>query len=149
MNIQKHNISKDHQIFTPLFPAKYVGKYPIISRSSWEMRVMTWLDRNETIIEWSSESISISYTDPVAQKNRRYFPDFSIKTKNGQIYIIEIKPKKETTIPKMGRGKKKTVNFINEMKTYKTNLAKWKAADKFCKTRGYEFKIWTEDNIFR
>jgi hypothetical protein len=149
MNVQKHNISEKHLIFTPLFPDKYIGRYPIIARSSWELQVMMWLDRNEAISEWESESTAIIYFDPISQKNRRYYPDFTIRTKNNKTFIVEVKPKKETVPPKMGRGEKKTINFINENKKYKTNIAKWKAASAFAKRQGCEFKIWTEENIFR
>jgi len=104
---------------------------------------------NESIIAWGSEEIRIKYYDPVKKKVRTYFPDFIIKVKesDGRIkkYIIEIKPKKQTVPPKP--RSRTTKSYINEVYTYATNQAKWKAADEFCKDHMLEFKIITEDEL--
>ena len=80
----------------------------------------------------------------------RYFPDFYIKVKqannSAKKYIIEIKPKKQCSPPDT-QPKKRTVKWLNEVKTWSVNDAKWKYADKWCKDNGMEFKILTEDDL--
>jgi hypothetical protein len=136
--------------FIPKFPEKYIGKYPIQMRSTWERRFARWLDKNPNVIEWSSESIAIPYYNPVYKKTKRYFPDFFMRMKNveGDVksFIVEIKPLKETRIPE--RGLKKAKTRIYEERTYLVNAAKWKAADIFCKKMGFEFKVITERELF-
>ena len=69
-------------IFRPKNPQKYVGDYKnIIYRSSWECRVMDFLDRNPDIISWASEELIIPYKSPADGKWHRYFPDFLVKVK--------------------------------------------------------------------
>jgi hypothetical protein len=137
--------------YKPSHPKKYKGNpNNIICRSSWERKFCTWCDLNENILEWGSEEFSIKYFDPVKNKVRRYYPDFIIKVaeKTGKIktYVIEIKPKKQT-MPPNPNPKKKTKSWLNEIYTWETNNAKWKAADEFCKDHLLEFKIITEDEL--
>ena len=137
--------------FNPQNPEKYKGdSNNIVYRSSWELKFMRYCDRREDIIEWGSEEFFIPYFDPTTEKVRRYFPDFYIKLKDkdGNIkkYIIEIKPKKQTVKPQNTK-RKQNKTYINEVLTYEKNMAKWKAADIFCKKNLLEFKIITEDQL--
>jgi len=50
-------------------------------------------------------------------------------------------------MPPVQTSKKRTRTFINEVKTYATNEAKWKAAREFCADRMLEFRIITEDHL--
>jgi hypothetical protein len=59
---------------------------------------------------------------------------------------VEIKPKKQTVKPTPKKNKRA---HLNECITYETNTCKWKAAEIYCKERGWVFKILTEDNLFR
>ena len=136
--------------YAPSHPEKYLGDpNNIICRSSWERKFCRWCDLNENIISWGSEEIHIKYYDPVKKRVRNYFPDFIIKVKerDGKIkkYMIEVKPKKQTVPPKP--RSRTTKSYINEVYTYATNQAKWKAAEEFCKDRMIEFKIITEDEL--
>jgi len=136
--------------FVPRNPAKYVGDHKnIIYRSSWECRVMDWLDRNDDIISWASEELIIPYISPVDNRYHRYFPDFivKVKTKDGafKTMMLEVKPKKQTKQPEP--RKRVTKQYINEVTTYVVNEAKWKAASEYCLDRGWEFKILTEDHL--
>ena len=135
--------------FTPKNPLKYRGNPSnIIYRSSWELRVMKYLDDNPSVIWWASEELPIPYYSPVDKKKHRYFPDFisKMKLKDGKVmtYIIEVKPDRETRPPTQ---KKKTKRFIQESITYVINECKWKAATEFCKDHGWEFKILTEKDL--
>ena len=46
-------------------PDKYVGKNTPRFRSGWEMSFMHFLDTNDNILQWASESISIPYRNPL------------------------------------------------------------------------------------
>ena len=137
--------------YKPEYPRKYKGDpNNIICRSSWERKFCRWCDLNENILEWGSEEFCIPYRSPIDRRIHRYFPDFIIKVREqtGDIkrYVIEVKPKKQTR-PPVQTSKKRTKTYINEVKTYAVNEAKWKAADEWCKDRLLEFKIITEDQL--
>jgi len=136
--------------FKPKYPQKYKGNpTEIIYRSSWECRVMSFLDSNPSVVQWSSEEIIIPYLSPIDRKVHRYFPDFYIKVKdkNGKIkeMIWEIKPKKQSSQPK--KQSRITQKYINEVVTWGINEAKWKAAQEYCLDRGWQFKVLTEEDI--
>lgn len=136
--------------FTPKNPKKYVGDHTnIIYRSSWECKVMSWLDRNDDIISWASEELIIPYKSPVDNRVHRYFPDFlvKVKTRDGKsrTMLLEVKPKKQTIQPVP--RKRVTKQYLNEVTTYAVNVAKWDAATEYCLDRGWEFKILTEEHL--
>lgn len=135
--------------FIPKNPQKYAGDpNNIIWRSTWEQRVMSWLDLNESVIHWASEELVIRYYNPIDNKIHRYFPDFIVKVKKKDdkvaTYVLEVKPEYQTKQPVR---KRKTQKFIQESATYIINQAKWKAAEEFCKDRGWEFKVLTEKDL--
>jgi hypothetical protein len=136
--------------FQPSNPQKYAGDYKnIIYRSSWECRVMNWLDKNPNIVSWASEELTIPYISPVDGRWHRYFPDFvvKVKDKNGQLrtMMLEVKPKKQTQAPTPQR--RVTKRYITEVTTWGVNQAKFKAATEYCLDRGWEFKVITEDHL--
>ena len=136
--------------YTPTNPRKYTGNPSnIIYRSLWERKFMVYCDTNNKILEWGSEEIIIPYLSPWDGRVHRYFPDFYIKVKqsNGTLkkFIIEVKPKKQTKPPKPVT--RKTKRFINEVKTWGINEAKWKYATEWCNNNDMEFKILTEDHL--
>lgn len=136
--------------YIPSNPRKYKGDSSnIIYRSSWERKFMVYCDRNESILEWGSEEVIVPYISPLDGRVHRYFPDFYIKVKqsNGSVkkMIIEVKPKKQCSPPKI--PKRKTKYFLNEVRTWGVNEAKWKAAIEWCKDRNMEFVILTEEHL--
>ena len=136
--------------YTPKNPKKYKGDYHnIVYRSLWERKFMVYCDNSDNILEWGSEEIIIPYLSPWDGKLHRYFPDFYIKVKqaSGNIkkFIIEVKPKKQTRPPKPAN--RKTKKWLNEVKTYSINEAKWKSASEWCGNNDMEFKILTEDEL--
>ena len=135
--------------FKPKNPKKYNGNPDnIIYRSSWEVRVMKYLDENPNVIWWASEELPIPYRSPIDNRVHRYFPDFIVKVrrKDGLVmtYILEVKPESQTKMPVQ---KRRTKKFIQEAATYAINQEKWRAADIFCKEHGWEFKILTENDL--
>ena len=71
--------------------------------------------------------------------------DLLIEMDNGKIFLVEIKPKKETAPPK--KPKRKTKRYVNEQLTYIKNNDKWEAANKFAEKVGWEFQVWTEETL--
>ena len=136
--------------YTPKNPKKYKGDHHnIVYRSLWERKFMVYCDNSDNILEWGSEEIIIPYLSPWDGKLHRYFPDFYIKVKqaSGNIkkFIIEVKPKKQTKPPKP--VSRKTRRWLNEVKTYSINEAKWKHAKEWCSNNDMEFKILTEEEL--
>ena len=136
--------------FRPRNPNKYIGDHTnIIYRSSWECRFMHKFDEADWVVSWSSEEIIVPYKSPVDGKWHRYFPDFVLKVKdnNGNLktWMIEVKPKKQTKEPEIQT--RKTKKYITEVVTWSVNQAKWKSATEYCLDRGWEFVIFTEDQL--
>lgn len=136
--------------FTPINPQKYIGDPTnIIMRSSWETQFALWCDKNPSVIRWNSEETVVPYVCPTDNRWHRYFIDFKIeiRDKNGAIktYLVEIKPDKQTKPPVI--PSRKTKRFLLEAATYVKNEAKWKAATRFAKDRGWEFIILTEHHL--
>lgn len=133
-----------------MFPEKYEGDPTnIVMRSSWETRFASWCDKNPSVIKWLSEETIIPYRCPTDNRIHRYFVDFKIKVKTRdnkiKTYLVEVKPLSQTVPPEYpGRQTKK---YLTESVTYIKNQAKWKAANEYCKDRGYEFVIITEKEL--
>jgi hypothetical protein len=143
----KHNKKrKNEREYIPVNSQKYIGGYPIITRSTWEYKFCEWLDYNRNVIEWSSESHKIGYIDPIDGRHRRYYPDFYARMGNDR-FIIEVKPEKDLRMPKKGKKSVKTM-MIREQ-NYLVNKAKFKAAERYCQKLGYKFMVLTEKQLFR
>ena len=138
--------------YKPKHPEKYTSN-PMTIRylSSWELKFMCYLDDSKDIIEWSSESTPINYISPLDGRRHTYLPDFKIVTLNKKkervVTIIEIKPFKFTSPPV--KGKRITKRYLTEVKRWGINEAKFKAAEAFCKKRGWYWKILTEKDLFK
>jgi|SRR5882672_5252139 len=132
-------------IFTPKNKDKYIGDYPILSRSSWELTMMTYFDTHPNVLFWASESLAINYQNPITRKVAKYYPDFLIiyKDKNGKQRreLVEIKPKSQTLLENAKTKKDREALAIN--------YYKWQAATKFAKDNGMTFRVLTESDIFR
>jgi hypothetical protein len=138
--------------FKPKNPQKYKGDLSLITfRSSWELKVMCYLDTNDNILEWSSEEVVIPYLSPIDGRYHRYFPDFLVKKRNPngtiKMVLIEVKPNKQTKPPTKPASKKISKQYINEVKTWGINKSKWEYAEKYCKERNWDFLILTEKEL--
>ena len=125
--------------------SKYVGKGTPRYRSGWEHAFMRFLDNNEHVVNWASESITIPYRNPVTGKQSLYVPDFLItyRNKNNQLIaeLVEIKPKKQSVIESKMSAREGAVVAVN--------YAKWDAATKWARRNGITFRVITEDDMFR
>jgi hypothetical protein len=136
--------------FKPKNPKKYNGDPTnIVYRSSWELKLMMYLDEHKEIVGWSSEEIIIPYRSPIDGKIHRYFPDFKVTkiNKDGikETALIEVKPSTQTKPPE--KQSKITKRYLTEVKTWGVNEAKWKAALDYCLDRGWSFHIFTEKEL--
>lgn len=136
--------SYNQGIFQPQNPSKYSGNGPITYRSAWELTFMNLCDQHPNILKWASESIKIPYQDPFTGKLRTYIPDFFIvfSDKNGlkRAEIIEIKPLSQS-IPEAARSRR-------DQEALLLNMAKWDAAQKWCKSQGINFRVMTERQLY-
>lgn len=125
-------------------PAKYIGSGTPTYRSGWEMVFMQFCDNNPAILQWASEAINIPYRNPFTNKQTIYVPDFLIiyEDKSGQKHaeVIEIKPSTETTLESARSPRDRAYVALN--------MAKWQAANAWCKQQGMKFRVITENEIF-
>lgn len=136
-------------IFKPSNPKKYIGdSNNIIYRSRWELVFMNYLDSHKDVKRWASEELVIPYVSPVDNRMHRYFPDFWVEKINREgkkdVVVVEIKPYAQTNQPKKTKNSKR---YLYEMKTWAINNAKWKAAEKYCKDKNWQFMIMTEKEL--
>jgi hypothetical protein len=107
---------------------------------------MAYFDKNPDIVWWASEEFHIPYVSPIDGKRHRYFPDFIVKTSNGDIVVFEVKPAAQSKPPE--KKSRVTKKYLNEVKTWGINQAKWKAAAEFCADRNWKFQVITEQHLF-
>ena len=138
--------------FRPKYPEKYKGDPTnIIYRSSYELKLFRYLDLHQSVSWWQSEELIFPYRSPIDGRYHRYFPDVIVKRKDGKVIMIEVKPKYQTVPPNKEKMRTETgkikKSYINEVKEWGKNQAKWKAAEEFCADRGWVFQIMTENEL--
>jgi hypothetical protein len=123
---------------------KYVGRGAPRYRSGWELTFMMFLDNNDNIVQWASESISIPYRNPLTGKQSMYVPDFLVTyrgPKNTTVAeLIEIKPKKQSLIESRMNDRDRAIVAVN--------YAKWDSATKWARKNGLTFRVINEDMIY-
>ena len=123
----------------------YVGNRQPTNRSSWELTFMKTCDTHPNIQKWASEAISIPYRCPITGKQTVYVPDFFIQymDKNSKMHVelIEVKPQNQTLREKVGKSKNNQIEYVR-------NVAKWRAAQAWCKAQGIKFRVVNETDLF-
>lgn len=152
----KPKSGKYHQgIYTPINPEKCLNKNLIEFRSGLEYKYLFKIDKSPNIIRWGSETLRISYYNPVKKRTCQYWTDLYLEVKDGdetKKLIVEIKPEKEikaiteSKAPKMTKNKKRST-YLYECKMFVINDSKWKAADAYCKQRGWQFITISEKDL--
>lgn len=119
---------------------KYVGRRPIIYRSSYEFDMFVWADTNPNVVTWTTEPFPIEYTDFKTGKKHKYWIDMVVKFRDGSTALIEIKPLNQ--VPK-------TLLEVQSDPVKRKNFQKWEATKDFCKRNyGFNFMIVTEKSLF-
>jgi hypothetical protein len=125
-------------------PEKYIGNKTPTYRSGWEFTFMQFCDNNPAVLQWASEAIHIPYRNPFTNKNTIYVPDFLMiyQDKSGKTHaeLIEVKPQAQTTM--------ESARSVRDKAAVALNMAKWQAANAWCKNNGMTFRIVTENQIF-
>jgi hypothetical protein len=142
----------------------------IYYRSSWELKIMTWLDGSKSVTKWGAECMAIPYQmthfneGDMKVKNHSYYPDFyyEMKLSDGSIkkVVAEVKPQKEYQMALMLQEKniqvpdnkvslKKLKSFEYDLKMAQKNLSKWETMIEFCNKKGWEFIVITEIHLKR
>jgi hypothetical protein len=135
-------------------------------RSSWEKKIMHWLDNNSTITKWGAECLRIPYqmthfdNGDTKIKEHSYFPDFyyEMRLSDGALkqVVVEVKPMKEfQMVQDLNEGKlnvpengmKKLKNFEYDLKMAYKNKQKWETMINWCNKKGYDFIIITEQHL--
>jgi hypothetical protein len=135
-------------------------------RSSWEKKIMVWLDQKEEVVSWGAECLEIPYQmthmidGELKLKSHRYYPDFvyAIKLPDGRMrqVVVEVKPLKEYNmvialqegklqVPE--KGMKKLKSFEYDLKMAHKNKNKWETMISWCEIKGFDFLIVTEQNL--
>ncbi len=144
--------------YYPVNPEKYIGDtYNIIYRSSWEYKFCQYCDINPNITKWSSEPTCIPYWSPVDKKEHKYYVDYYIQVKKGEVYenwLIEIKPEDQYSLSSRpvlegNVTEKKLKNYNYKLKTWIINRAKFEAATRYAESRGYKFGAINEKFLLR
>lgn len=138
--------------FEPKYPNKYLGKTPIIFRSSWERKFMVLCDNRDDVIHWSSEPVEIKYWSTLDKKERRYYPDFYMKVQKGDSYeefLIEIKPSEQIKKPQPPKknSKKALASYKFLAEQFVKNRDKYAYAKKWAEERGWRFVVLTEKSL--
>ena len=142
--------------YIPIHPEKWIitesfdmKKPGIKYRSSYEYKFMKFCDYNDNFIKVNSEGVVIPYISPKDNKVHRYYMDFVVQTKDGRIILVVVKPYSQCIPPKPPKNKteKSKLSYQNAIITYAVNQAKWEAASKYAKERGWDFKIITEKEL--
>lgn len=132
--------------FIPKNPQRYAGNpNNIMFRSTWELRVMQFFDTSQSVIKWASEEVKIPYVSPLDGLVHNYYPDFIViyTDKSGAIQkdLVEVKPASQSLAEKAKSDRDKAALLVN--------LAKWKFAEQWAKQRGMNFRVITENSIFK
>ncbi len=156
INSQPKNSNYHQGNFIPKFKDKVVklnSQGGIYYRSSWEFKIMTWLDASEKVVRWGSECITIPYqmthfdNGDIRVKNHTYYPDFyyEIDQGNGMTkkVIAEVKPMKEYKMVLNLQEKKIQVpdskSSIKKLKNFEYDL---KMAMIQYRPRCHQFQRW-------
>jgi hypothetical protein len=135
-------------------------------RSSWEKKIMYWLDNKKEIIKWGAECLRIPYqmthfdNGDMRVKEHSYYPDFyyEMRNKDGVLkqVVVEVKPMKEYKMVQLlkegklevpEKGIKKLKSFEYDLKMAYKNKNKWETMIRWCDKKGYDFIIITEEHL--
>lgn len=132
-------------------PDKYIGKMDTLAvRSSWELIMIKFLDKNKYVLEWCSEGVVIPYISPIDNKKHNYYVDFYAKVIDKQDkmreWLMEVKPYKETIEPVV-KSTRKTSTNAESIKRFVINQAKWASARDYCQRNNMKFRLITERDL--
>lgn len=146
-----NNTSKQGR-FIPRHPERYVGDTAsIYYRSSQELDFMNFLDLSPVVSSWTSENPGTAIPYDYQGVQHTYFPDFLVRfsddTLNRKankiavprepVSLIELKPDSHYNNNVTGSDKEQVA----------INKAKFSAAETFCKSKGWSFRVLDLANL--
>jgi hypothetical protein len=141
-------------IYQVINKEKYMGLNMPVYKSSFEQRMMHYLDNNSKVKKWGYETVKIPYTFSLDKRTHNYYTDFYTEiednTGNIQKYILEIKPSSSLVPPVKPKNPtgKAMKNYLYNLTEYMKNKSKWQAAQYFCESHNMKFQVITEKQIF-
>jgi len=169
LNAKPNNSNYNQGNYIPKFKEKVLKLNSlggVFFRSSWEKKIMTWLDHNDKISIWGAECLKIPYQmthfdkGDTKIKEHSYYPDFYYEMKINETLtkkvVVEVKPQKEyNMVLALNEGRleipenrgKKLKNFEYDLKMAYKNKQKWDTMISWCQKKGFEFIIITEDHL--
>lgn len=123
-DFSRKNKKKGPQYKTGWYPSTKMNK-KFKFRSGYEETVYQCLDAWQDVLAFEAEPFKIPYLHEGTAHN--YIPDILVHFLDGRKEVWEIKPSGQTRLEK--------------------NKAKWHAASAACKTRGWDFVVYTEKGI--
>lgn len=102
------------------------NKQNLYYQSSYELQAFKILENDKSVKTYKRSNNVIDYV--YDESTHKYIPDIFVEYDDSKISIIEVKAKWD-------------------MKNLKNKL-KFKAARKYCKNNGYNFEIWSENELF-
>lgn len=93
-------------------------------RSSWEKKVIQYLDQNNDVINFRHEPYSIEYQ---YDQKRHYIPDFLVTYSEGEQKLLEVKPR--------------------VFHDSKQNRCKFRAVKEHCEEQDISFEVWDKEII--
>ncbi len=94
--------------------------------SSLELGAFIKLDGDDSVVDFEAQPFQIVYE--LDGEDKEYTPDLLVTIRGGQKIVVEVKPRRKTNTPK--------------------NQAKFAFAKAFCKSKGWEFQVWSDKDIF-
>lgn len=120
----KKNKKKIRPFKTGFFNSRKNSK-KLYFRSGLECEFYKILESKSDVVRYTAEPLEINYFYEGA--SHRYIPDIFVEYNDGKKELWEIKPKSQTKMPK--------------------NVAKWQAANEYCKKRNWNFIVLTETGL--
>jgi len=94
--------------------------------SSLELGALIKLDNDDNVIDFEAQPFQIIYE--LDEEEKEYTPDILVTIRGGRKILVEVKPKRRIHTPK--------------------NKAKFAFARAYCKEEGWEFQVWSDEDIF-
>lgn len=103
---------------------------PVEYRSGWERDVCRFLEQDPTVLRFHYEAVVVPYLSNLSKKKvRKYFPDFLIEFVDGRKVLLEVK------------RKDKVWTLLVQKKV--------QAGEAFARAQGWDWAIWTNEDIAR
>jgi hypothetical protein len=100
----------------------------VFYRSSYERRAFERLDADDSVLSYEVEVVTVKYHHPIKDIQSSYLVDLLVRYTDGHALLLEIKPLKLV------------FDDINQ--------EKGKAALKYAKVRRWDYRVWTEIDLF-